>query len=161
KPPAIYGDRSTPGTDYAFFPNCTKNAFETASDTLSDRMSAHGPSDPGVVDWVKAQDAVFSNCAAGKQTPEDAPVGAPDWLVKDRAYQKAAAKFYSMDYEDAKQSFRDIAHDFDSPWRETADYLVARTLIRQASLGGNVKRSNDFYDEAQNHIEHNVSPSGK
>jgi hypothetical protein len=160
KPPAIYGDRST-GESYDFFPNCTRNAFETASDTLSDRVSAHGPTDAGVVDWVKAQDQVFGNCASGKQTPDDAQIGAPDWLQKDRAYQKAAAKFYSMDYAAAKQSFSDIAHDFDSPWRETADYLVARTLIRQASLMRNAKKSDDLYDEAQVHIEHNVSPSGK
>ena len=159
KPPAIYGDRSTGG--YEFFPNCAKNAFETASDTLSDRVSAHGPSDPGVVDWVKAQDEVFGNCASGKQTPDDAPIGAADWLVKDRAYQKAAAKFYSMDYEAAKQGFANIAHDFDSPWRETADYLIARTLIRQASLSRNAKKSDDLYDQAQTHIEHNVAPSGK
>jgi hypothetical protein len=160
KPPAIYGDHST-GEGYEFFPNCTKNAFETAAQTLTDRISAHGPSDPAVVDWVKAQDAVFGNCSSGKQTPDDAPVGAPDWLQKDRAYQRAAAKFYSLDYAEAKQAFTDIAHDFDSPWRETADYLVARTAIRQASLASNKKKADELYDEAQIHIEHNVSPSGK
>ena len=158
KPPAIYARDSG---SYEFFPNCTKNAFETATDTLGERISSHGPSDGSVVDWVKAQDVVFQNCAQGKRSPDDVPVGAPDWLTKDRAYQKAAAKFYSLDYEDAKQAFRDIAHDFDSPWRETADYLVARTLIRQASLARDPKRSSELYDEAQNHIEHNVSPSGK
>ena len=160
KPPAIYGDHST-GEGYEFFPNCTKNAFETATETLSDRVTAHGPSDPGVIDWVKAQDAVFGNCSSGKQTPDDAPIGAPDWLQKDRAYQKAAAKFYSLDYADAKQAFTDIAHDFDSPWRETADYLVARTLIREASLAHNPKQADELYDEAQTHIEHNVAPAGK
>ncbi|MFL6374225.1 MAG: hypothetical protein ACJ73D_06130, partial [Pyrinomonadaceae bacterium] len=160
KPPAIYGDRSS-GESYDFFPNCTRNAFETAGETLSDRVSAHGPSDPNVMEWVKAQDAVFGNCASGKQAPDDAPVGAPDWLVKDRAYQKAAAKFYSMDYAAAKQGFTDIAHDFDSPWHETADYLVARTLIRQASVSSNSKKVDALYDEAANHIQHNVSPSGK
>src|SRR5205823_1605024 len=102
KPPAIYADRSS-GEGYDFFPNCTKNAFETATETLGDRVSSHGPSDANVAEWVQAQDAVFQNCATGKQTPPDPPTGAPDWLVKDRAYQKAAAKFYSLDYEDAKQ----------------------------------------------------------
>ena len=160
KPPAIYGDRST-GEGYEFFPNCTKNAFETASETLAERISAHGPSDAGVVNWVTAQDAVFANCSSGKRAPDDAPVGAADWLQKDRAYQKAAAKFYSMDYDGARQAFGDIAHDFDSPWRETADYLVARTLMRQASLLRNAKKADDLYDQAQTHIEHNVSPSGK
>jgi hypothetical protein len=160
KEPAIYAERSYGG--YEFFPNCSRNAFETASETLADRMASHGgPSDPGVVDWVQAQDAVFSNCSVGKQTPLDPPAGASDWLVKDRAYQKAAAKFYSLDYREAKQAFADIAHDFDSPWRETADYLVARTLIRQASLTHNKKQADDLYDEAQMQLERNVSPSGK
>src|SRR5262249_24098264 len=59
KLPDIYAERSYGG--YEFFPNCTKNAFETASETLADRASAHGPSDPNVVDWLKGQDAVFSN----------------------------------------------------------------------------------------------------
>jgi hypothetical protein len=160
KPPPIYGDRSS-GEDYAFFPNCTQSAFDTAIETLNDRVSAHGPSDANVVNWVQAQDAVFANCSSGKQTPDDAPAGAPDWLQKDRAYQKAAAKFYAMDYNDARQAFGEIAHDFDSPWRETADYLVARTLIREASLAHNAKKAETLYDEAQTHIEHNVSPSGK
>ena len=33
-----------------------------------------------------------------------------------------------------KEHFGEIAQDTESPWQETADYLVARTLIRQASL---------------------------
>ncbi len=137
KVPDIYVERSYGG--YDFFPNCTKNAFETATETLDDRESTHGPSDSGVQDWLKAQDDVFSNCSSGKRTPPDAPVGAPDWLQKDRAYQKAAASFYSLDYADAKRRFAEIAEDSDSPWRETADYLVARTLIRQASLTRSAK----------------------
>src|ERR1035437_3326838 len=132
KTPDIYTDRSS--GNYSFFPNCAKNAFETAAETLADRSSAHGPSDPNVVNWVKAQDQVFENCASGRQTPDDLPVGAPEWLQKDRAYQKAAAEFYSLDYEAAKKHFAEIAQDTDSPWQETADYLVARTLIREASL---------------------------
>jgi hypothetical protein len=67
KVPEIYADRSYGG--YEFFPNCTKNAFETASETLADRASAHGPNDPGVRDWIQGQDAVFQNCANGKQAP--------------------------------------------------------------------------------------------
>ncbi|MEO6655569.1 MAG: hypothetical protein ABIO36_05760 [Pyrinomonadaceae bacterium] len=159
KIPDIYAERTYGG--YDFFPNCTKNAFETAAETLVDRASNHGPSDSSVVNWVKGQDQVFENCASGKQTPDPAPTGAPDWLQKDRAYQTAAASFYSLDYVDAKRRFAEIAQDTDSPWQETADYLVARTLIRQASLSKTPEKAAPFYDEAEAHLQKFISRSGK
>ena len=159
KTPEIYVERTYGG--YDFFPNCTKNAFETATETLSSRVTLHGPSDPGVVNWVNGQDQVFNNCASGKQTPNEPPVGAPDWLNKDRAYQRAAAEFYSLDYRNAKLHFAEIAQDTESPWRETADYLVARTLIRQASLSKSVEAAAPYYEEAEAHLQKFVSSSGK
>src|SRR5215470_14579440 len=150
KTPDIYTERNYAG--YDFFPNCTKNAFETATETLNDRMS-HGPSDPSVLNWVKGQDEVFGNCSSGKRTPEPAPPGSPDWLQKDRAYQTAAAAFYSMDYEGAKHRFAEIAQDVDSPWAQTADYLVARTLVRQASLSKNQEKSAEYYEQAEQRLQ--------
>ena len=159
KTPDIYTDRNNSG--YDFFPNCTKNAFETAAETLADRSTAHGPSDANVLNWIKAQDQVFENCANGKNTPDDVTPGSPDWLQKDRAYQKAAAEFYSLDYEVAKKHFAEIAADSESPWRETADYLVARTLIRQASLTKSKEKTTAYYEEAELHLQRFVSSSGK
>ena len=159
KPPEIYTERSYGG--YDFFPNCTKNAFETAAETLSDRLTSHGPSDAGVVNWVTAQDQVFENCASGKRTPDEAVPGSPTWLQKDRAYQRAAAEFYSLDFESAKKHFAEIAQDTESPWAETADYLVARTLIRQASLSKDEAKSGVFYDEADARLRKFVSRTGK
>jgi len=159
KTPDIYAERSYGG--YEFFPNCTKNAFETAAVTLSDRATAHGPSDPNVGNWIKAQDQVFENCASGKKTPDDAPPGAPEWLQKDRAYQLAAAAFYSLDYNDAKRRFAEIAQDSESPWAETADYLVARTLIRQASLSKTSEKAAPYYGEAEIHLQRFISRTGK
>src|SRR5258706_3618483 len=159
KTPDIYAERNYGG--YDFFPNCTKNAFETAAETLSDLVAAHGPSDQDVTNWVNAQDQVFENCASGKATPDAAPTGAPDWLQKDRAYQLAAASFYSLDYVDAKRRFAEIAQDNDSPWQETADYLIARTLIRQASLSKTPEKAAPLYDEAEQHLQRFVSRTGK
>ncbi len=158
-PPAIYAERSYGG--YDFFPNCTKNAFETAAETLADRSSAHGPSDANVQNWIKGQDQVFENCASGKQTPDDPPPGAPDWLQKDRAYQRAAAEFYSLAYDAAKKHFAEIAQDTESPWAETADYLVVRTLIREASLAKDREKAKSLYEEAETHLERFVSRTGK
>ena len=49
----------------------------------------------------------------------------------------------------------------DSPWAETADYLVARTLIRQASLSKSADKSGPLYDEAEQRLQKFVSRSGK
>ena len=159
KTPEIYAERTYGG--YEFFPNCTKNAFETAVETLSDRTGSYGLEDPNVRDWVKAQDQVFENCASGKRTPDAVPSGSPQWLIKDRDYQLAAASFYSLDYEDAKRRFAAIAADIESSWAETADYLVARTLIRQASLSKASEKSAQLYDEAETHLQRFNSRSGK
>jgi hypothetical protein len=159
KLPEIYSDRDYGG--YDFFPNCTKNAFETATQTLSDRITSYGAEDKDVKVWLAAQDMVFGNCASGKQTP-DAPSGSmTEWLQKDRAYQIAAAEFYSLDYEKAKTLFREIAEDAASPWQETADYLVGRTLIRQASLTKNPEKETQFYNEAEQHLQGVASRSAK
>ncbi len=157
--PEIYVERTYGG--YDFFPNCTKNAFETATETLGDRMSMHGREDKNVANWLAGQDQVFANCASGKRTPDDAPPGAPAWLVKDRAYQKAAAEFYSMDYDAAKKHFAEIAEDIDSPWAETAGYLIGRTLVRQASLSKDKKKSGDLYVEAEEILEKYAARGGK
>ncbi len=157
--PEIYVERTYGG--YDFFPNCTKIAFETATESLGDRMSLHGREDMNVANWLAGQDQVFANCASGKRTPDDAPPGAPAWLVKDRAYQRAAAEFYSMDHDAAKKHFAEIADDIDSPWAETAGYMVGRTLVRQASLSKDKKKSGDLYVEAEEILEKYAARGGK
>ncbi len=147
KPPEIYVEREYGG--YDFFPNCTKNAFETATQTLSDRIASHGSEDKHVKDWVKAQDRVFANCASGKSMPDAVNEAMPEWLRKDRAYQTAAADFYSLDYESARRRFAEIALDLDSPWQETAEYMVGRTLVRQASLIKDKTKANLLLVEAE------------
>ncbi len=159
KPLDIYLEREYGG--YDFFPNCTKNAFETAMKTLSDRIASHGSEDKNVKDWVKAQDKVFENCASGKATPEAPDETMPEWLRKDRAYQIAASDFYSLDFESARRRFADIAQDYNSPWQETAEYLVGRTLIREASLSKDREKSKDLYTEAEQNLSLVATKSGK
>lgn len=150
KVPEIYVERNYGG--YDFFPNCTQNAFETATGTLSDRVTSYGADDKDVKEWVATQDKVFANCASGKQIPEAIDTTKPEWLQKDRAYQIGAAEFYSLDYEAAKHRFLEIALDDSSPWKETADYMVGRTLIRQASLTKDDARADLYYTEAEQNL---------
>jgi hypothetical protein len=129
-------ERLVPGQNWQTFPNCLSDAFANADATLADRRARNGkagaPDTPEIEDWIAAQRAVFSNCSGPGQPPKPAPATAPQWLRQDRAYQLAAAQFYSLDYDRALASFRAIAADSVSPWSSLASYLVARVLIRRA-----------------------------
>ena len=115
------------------FLNCNSGAFETAVATLQARAAAWGQNSPGLADWIKGQDAVFSNCSQGPLTlPAAAPANSSALLKADRAYQTAAAQFYGMRYADAGKAFDTIGQDADSPWRGIARYVEARCLVRQA-----------------------------
>lgn len=125
------GDRSVPGQPYESFHNCLQDAYQRATDTLSQRQREHSEKNPEVAEWSRGQAAVFSNCSGPGEMPESLPT-ASLWLKQDRAYQIAAAQFYSLDYDKALESFKAIAADHASPWSQIARYLVARTLIRRA-----------------------------
>jgi hypothetical protein len=138
--PEIYVERKN--ASYDFFPNCAKNAFEVATATLKDRVASYSATDRNVQNWIAAQDLVFQNCSGGSHIPAPANPGSPKWLLQDRDYQIAAAFFYSLNFKEARRRFERIAADLDSPWQDTATYLIARTLVRQASLSK---------DEAEKH----------
>jgi hypothetical protein len=117
--------------------NCPNAAFTTAALTIHQRTQTWGAKNPWLIDWLHAQDAVFTNC--GSKTalrPSAAPSAAPPLLRADRAYQSAAAAFYAHQYDDARAAFAAIAADADSPWHAWGGYLAARSVVRKAfSLG--------------------------
>ncbi|MGZ3238381.1 MAG: hypothetical protein ACXU8A_13500, partial [Burkholderiaceae bacterium] len=115
--------------DYSDYLNCHADAFRNAAVTLRNRLSLYG-SDPNLLDWVRAQDIVFSNCVKSSGQPTDVQQSSPRWLKLDRDYQQAAALFYAGRYELAIQKFDAIATTADSPWHEIAPYLAARAVIR-------------------------------
>jgi hypothetical protein len=159
KPPSIYTEREYGG--YDFFPNCTKSAFETAAQTLADRITSYGAEDKNVREWLKAQDQVFMNCASGQSLPEAVTPEAPEWLKKDREYQIAAANFYSLNYDTAREIWTRIADDSESSWSETADYLIARTLVREASLTKNDAQAKEIYRKAEEQLYRLTARGGK
>ena len=126
---------------------CQADAFRTAVATLQSRAKIWGARSVELADWIKAQDAVFSNCSGDTQRyywgaktdihpslPTPAPTNAPPLLRQDRAYQLAASQFYTSHFTPAHAGFQAIANDKDSPWHGIAAYLVARCLIREAYL---------------------------
>jgi hypothetical protein len=123
------------------FLNCTPDAFETAAKTLEVRITKFRATSPEVKDWTLAQDRVFSNCSEGENIPESAPSNTSVLVKQDRAYQIASANFYAMKFDDARTQFEKIAEDTNSPWRTTASLLIARTLIRRASLQEEASRT--------------------
>lgn len=148
--PDIYQDKSYGSFD--FFPNCTSNAFEVATETLKDRVARYGSEDANVQEWLNGQDTVFHNCSSGSVLPAAVGAERPTWLRKDRDYQIAAAHFYSLKFEEARAAFRRIAEDAESDWQQTADYLVGRTMVRQASLESDESIKRRQYESAEAYL---------
>ncbi|MBZ5593466.1 MAG: hypothetical protein LAP39_14580 [Acidobacteriia bacterium] len=134
-PPNINAFKTISGNDYYLtYLNCGDDAFVTAAQTLDDRSRQLGIESPAVKGWVAAQDQVFANCSEGPSIPAALDDTATPSMRADRAYQIAAANFYAGDMDAAERMFRAIADDHDSPWRQIAPYLVARSLVREATL---------------------------
>ena len=157
--PQLYTERQYGG--YDFFPNCTQNAFEVATETMRDRVATYGAGDPNVKLWLDAQDTVFENCNSGSHIPPALGDGSATWLRKDRDYQIAAAHFYSLHFAEARQRFAQIAYDVDSPWREVAPYLIGRTLVREASLTADETNKRELFTQAETHLQMLISSGGK
>ena len=118
----------------AYYDNCLADAFTTAAHTLSDRQKLYADSNL-LNGWLVAQDQVFKNCTSNQpEYPGDPGTELTPLARADRMYQIAVAHFYAEDLKGAEQRFRAIADDNNSPWRDTSAYMVARTLIREASL---------------------------
>jgi len=145
-PPAAIGmtNYKTSDSEFNSYPNCLAPAFFTAAATLKDRASRYGAASPELQEWIEGQDAVFANCSHNANLPSELPATANSLLRADRAYQIAAAHFYAgtpADYDAALQGFQAIAADKSSSWHATAAYLVARTLIRRASVTADPDRT--------------------
>ena len=157
--PDIYTEREYGG--YDFFPNCAKNAFEVALQTLKDRAASYGADDKDVRAWLAAQDIVFENCDGGAQIPSELGADSATWLRKDRDYQIAAAHFYSLQFEEARARFEKISTDADSPWQEIGPYLVARTFIREGSLANDEKKKRALFEQAEKRLQLGLMNGGK
>ena len=152
----ITTDKKVP-FDYSFYANCLGDAFNTAAKTLEERIAKYGVNE-NTKDWLKGQDTVFSTCGGGERVPETVIANAPEWLVKDRQYQTAAALFYSSKFPEARESFEQIANDSNSPWSKTAKFIVARTYIRQASF---IEPSENAANEEERKAQENQANAEK
>src|SRR5262245_23019643 len=122
------------GDAYYYYPNYYDDAFRNAAATLADRVQRQRSVDAAVRDWILAQDRVFDACGQDSTPPPEPPTGSPDWLIQDRAYQRAAWEFYAGHFDRAAERFRAIASEKASPWHGVALYLVARSLVRKAMV---------------------------
>lgn len=147
----VYRNREKPN-EYETYLNCTKDSFDTAVTTLNERIKQYGSDSAAIRSWIEGQDQVFANCSEGQHLPAAMPTGADAGARADRNYQIAAANFYSTNLEEAQKAFEAIAADPSSPWQTTAPYLVARTLVRKASLGPEEKKK-DSLTEAENQLK--------
>jgi len=117
-----------------YYLNCLDDSFLTALRTLQDRQGQYHD-EAAFEAWVDAQDQVFRNCSEKQPFYPAAAAASAPWLVRaDRNYQIAAAHFYAEDFAAAETLFRAISGDATSPWHRIGGYMVARTLLREASL---------------------------
>lgn len=124
-------DRMT--ATYQWFSNVSDHAIQVALETWMARCKSYGKTSPEVLGWMKAQDQVFRSSPKEPRIPD--PVASPEWLRKDRDYQRAAALFYADRWDEARAASLAISKDADSPWRAWGGFLIARCWMRQASLG--------------------------
>ena len=137
-PPAIESD----WWEYTQGERCQSDSFLTAIRTLTDRAKRYGSASSKLQAWVMAQDQVYLNCAEQRrnkgddsEVPKPLPVDSDALARADRAYQIAAAHFYSGDLKQAMTEFQAIGHDESSPWEPYGAYLVARAAFRAAEAG--------------------------
>ncbi len=130
------------GPNYQMIPSCLAGAFDNARQTLSRYVSNFGPSSPETKEWLAAQDAVFVNCGDASALPDAPKSNATPDVGADRAYQIAAACFYSAKYEQARTAFENIAADKSSRWHLLAPYLVALVDLRQNRFEAAVAKLN-------------------
>jgi hypothetical protein len=119
---------------YEVIVNCPEEAFRTAVKTLKAREAQFGGGSRDLVEWTRAQAAVFLNCGDSPLTLPEATSSGSALVRADRAYQTAAAYFYGGQYEEAARRFGAIAGDAASPWRPYGRYLAARAFIRMATV---------------------------
>ncbi len=144
---SVFRNREKPN-EYETYLNCRKDAFDSAISTLNERIKKYGADSEAVHTWIAGQDQVFANCSEGQHIPEALPSSADALAQDDRSYQVAAANFYATSFDEARKTFEAIAKDGSSPWRSAAPYLVARTLVRKASLGAE-EAKNDSFNQAE------------
>jgi hypothetical protein len=130
----VFRHREKPN-EYDTFLNCPKDAFDNAVSTLNARVKQYGADSPVVRTWVEGQDQVFANCGEGQHIPAPLTGDADPAARADRVYQIAAANFYATNFDAAQRGFQAIAADSSSPWQTISAYLLARTYVRQSSLG--------------------------
>jgi tetratricopeptide (TPR) repeat protein len=124
------------GGYYSYF-NCLSDGFRNAASTLAERIKQFGAGSPEIKKWIASQDRVFANCSGSPSSaflPAPARPDEPALIQADRAYQLASAYFYAGEFDRAIEQFRSIAADTKSPWHVLAPYLVARALVRKATL---------------------------
>lgn len=147
----VYRSREKPH-EYESYLNCQQDAFDNAESTLNARIKRFGADSAAIRDWVAAQDIVFSNCRGGRQIPEAARPDQDPLIRADRAYQIAAANFYSTSLDEAKKQFDSIAHDSSSPWHDKAAYLAARAMLRKGSFAEKEEEGRPFLSEAETRL---------
>jgi hypothetical protein len=117
-------------------PNCGPDAFVFATRTLHELSSDTTVTADDRRAWIAGQDAVFARCSwkpgSGDAPPLPAalPSSASPRLQALRAYQHAAALFYSGDFEHALPEFDAMAKTAGHPMQAWSALAAMRSIVR-------------------------------
>lgn len=142
---------------FSSYITCNADAFEIARRTLGDLIRQTGQDSAEVHDWLAAQDNVFLNCFLRQAIPDPVPPASSERVRSNRAYQIAAAYFYSGAYDQSRAAFLQIAADPQSQWHSLAPYLVARTYLRQGNYAAAEQQLNTILDDPKQSAIHRQS----
>jgi len=132
------GNRSDWRYDFDYDSAVLDDAFCLAKKNLELMIKKFGCKSKQVMDWLSAQDQVFGcNDSHKSKIPPAAPASADPLSKSQRDYQLAAASFYALDFNQAKQRFQTIASKNDPYWQELAEYMVSRCAVNAALLAKN------------------------
>lgn len=132
EPPVHPIDPWTKLDNYNSYLRIYPSAFRRATEDLKAMIGVRGMDDPGIKDWIQAQDRVFHSTKNAPDIPATAQ--GPRWLQQTRSYQIGAACFYAENFVEARKAFAEVSKDNTSPYRALAAYLVARCWAREAFL---------------------------
>lgn len=97
--------------DFAFSQNIVPDAVSNALKSLHELIDRFGLHSGEVKNWLGAQDKLFESVAPSASDFPTLPADAAPIIRQQRAYQVAAAQFYTNDLEKAQLSFEAIAND--------------------------------------------------
>ncbi|RYE06206.1 MAG: hypothetical protein EOP33_03135 [Rickettsiaceae bacterium] len=140
--------------------NCSIDAFKFAVQQFHIKREKYETNN--FKTWFDNQNTVFKNCNSTALVLPQLSNNNDVNLLKDYNYQLACSYFYNGDYNQAIDMFETISNDSDSPYQQLADYLIFRSLFREARHRNDqvkIRQLSDIFDQKLEDKKSNIKKS--